>query len=212
MQNALTKIEGWNLHEVNGEPAIKDIDLGKKLGYERPRDIRKLIRRIEENGNFNGALPWSTHEIISGNETKVFYLTEKQALKVISRSETETAFKIMDEVIDVFLEYHRHGYVAKPEFMRQLNETNAELVKLMKDKNTLEDALLTLSLDEANNKSIVSLLQVAALKKKGLENKMIAKALEMNPLSVRTKVTKLNKIGLLNSTKTFSEKTPTLFD
>lgn len=101
-------ISGWNITEVTGEPTIKDVELAQKLGYGRPRDIKKLIQRLCESGFYGGATPCRTLENINGNETTVYFLNEKQALKTISKSETKIADKIMDEVIDVFIAF-RNG-------------------------------------------------------------------------------------------------------
>lgn len=105
--SAVLHVNGWTVSEINGEPTVRDTDLAEKLGYSRPRDIRKIIERMIDNGSFVGATPCRTPEVIAGNLTEVFYLTQKQALKVISKSETKIADAIMDEVIDVFLAYRK---------------------------------------------------------------------------------------------------------
>lgn len=101
-------VNNWNVTEVNGEPTVKDTDLAERLEYKENKAIRKLIKRMIDNGNFGGGIPCPTLENVYGNETETFYLNEKQALKVISKSETKKADEIMDEVIDVFLAF-RHG-------------------------------------------------------------------------------------------------------
>jgi len=106
--SAVLHVNGWNVAEVNGEPTVKDTDLAERLGYEEPRAIRKLIKRMIENGSFGVGIPCPDLEKtskFSPVESEVFYLNEKQSLKVIAKSETETADRIMDEVIDVFLAY-----------------------------------------------------------------------------------------------------------
>ena len=101
-------VNNWNVTEVNGEPTVKDTDLAERLEYKENKAIRKLIKRMIDNGNFRGGIPCPTLENVYGNETETFYLNEKQALKVISKSETKKADEIMDEMIDVFVAY-RHG-------------------------------------------------------------------------------------------------------
>ncbi len=100
-------INSWDVVEVDGEPTVKDTDLAERLGFERPRNIRNLIKRMVESGSFGGALPCSTEEVPEngGKIATVYHLNEKQALKVISKSETKKADEIMDEVIDVFLAF-----------------------------------------------------------------------------------------------------------
>jgi len=95
----------WEVREINNEPCVKDTVLAERLGYKEPKAIRRLIKRMIGVGAFGGGIPCPTLETISGNETEVFYLNEKQSLKVIAKSETETADKIMDQVIDVFIAY-----------------------------------------------------------------------------------------------------------
>ncbi len=102
--SAILHVNGWNVAEVNGEPTVKDTDLAERLGYSRPRDIRKLIIRMIDSQSFGGATPCRSFEKAgNGADVEVYHLNEKQALKVISKSETVVADKIMDEVIDVFL-------------------------------------------------------------------------------------------------------------
>ena len=105
--SAVLHVNGWTVAEMNGEPTVRDTELAEKLGYSRPRDIRKIIERMINADTFGGATPCRTPEIIAGNMTEVFYLNQKQALKVISKSETKIADAIMDEVIDVFLAYRK---------------------------------------------------------------------------------------------------------
>ena len=45
MSNTIT------LTPVNGEPRVYDIHLAERLGFERPADIRKLIKRNEAKLN-----------------------------------------------------------------------------------------------------------------------------------------------------------------
>jgi hypothetical protein len=36
----------WNLVKMDSEARVRDVDLATNLGFERPRDVRKLIERI----------------------------------------------------------------------------------------------------------------------------------------------------------------------
>ena len=117
--SAVLHVNGWNVAELNGEPTVKDTDLAERLGYKNTRQIRELIKRMIEKGQFGGVVPYDTIEKHENgkNNIEVFYLNEKQALKVIAKSETDIADKIMDEVIDVFLAY-RNGKL-KPTLTQQ---------------------------------------------------------------------------------------------
>lgn len=92
-------IQGWPLTVVRGEkqPLIEDEELGRKLGFDRPRRIRELIARI-----FNDSELCRTVRQSRGRSATVFYLTRSQALKVIMRSETPTADRVQDEIIAVY--------------------------------------------------------------------------------------------------------------
>jgi hypothetical protein len=105
--NSIVSFSDFIVTEINGEPCIKDEVLGKKLGYAEPRMIRNLIKRMIKQDLFGGVTPYNTPQDVSGNQSIVFYLNEKQTIKVISKSETKTANKIIDEVIDVFIAYRQ---------------------------------------------------------------------------------------------------------
>jgi len=111
----IIKVNGWTLtQEGEGEPLIQDLELATRLGYERPETIRKLIARMTEAGQLGGT--HSTVEQLPGRgrrPTKVYHLTEAQSLKVIARSKTSAADKILDEVIAVYIQWRR-GQLAAP--------------------------------------------------------------------------------------------------
>ena len=47
-------VDGFSLERGDdGEIRVRDIDLAERLGYERPRDIRKLIERMSETGELS---------------------------------------------------------------------------------------------------------------------------------------------------------------
>lgn len=103
-------ILGWPVAFVGVEPLIRDEELGRRLGYKDPRQVRKLVGRI-----FNDSELMHTVEINGegGRPATVALLTERQALKVCMRSETPAADRIQDEVIEVFLAV-RHNRLAAP--------------------------------------------------------------------------------------------------
>jgi hypothetical protein len=95
------------------EPRIRDVELGKRLGYANPKDIRKVIKRLEESGRLPGI---SKRDAVArlknaGNlpplSVTEVWLDERSCLKVIAKSDTETADAILDEIIDVFMAYRR---------------------------------------------------------------------------------------------------------
>lgn len=125
--------------EINNEALVKDVDLATRLGYSRPRSIRQLITRMIDDGRFGYATPYGAFEKAgNGAEVEVYYLNEKQSLKVISESDTAISYQVMDEVIDVFLAY-RNGKLSQtqnnsfdismmlPEALRALADKTEEL-------------------------------------------------------------------------------------
>lgn len=109
---ALT-IQGYTLHDIDGEPMIEDLVLADRLGYDQRHSIRKLISRLLESGAINSGQLSSTVEKSQGRPGLKYFLSQKAALKVITRSETEKADQITDEMIDVFIEY-RKGQQQQP--------------------------------------------------------------------------------------------------
>jgi hypothetical protein len=109
-------VEGWSLGRITGnaEALIRDVDLAERLGYERPRTIRDLIKRVlgpvGEDGKIPGihvrrtvqrtSMPRGGHREETIDE---YWLTQAQALKVSARAETAPADALLDEMVHVFL-------------------------------------------------------------------------------------------------------------
>lgn len=109
---AIRKLEvnGWDL--VVGEddvPRVRDLDLGKRLGYERPRKFRELVERLRRDGILNDidCRPTVGRQLVpasgSFRDVTEYHLTERGALKAIVKSETPKAVEITGQVIDVYL-------------------------------------------------------------------------------------------------------------
>lgn len=92
--------------EGDGEPRIRDLDLAERLGFERPVNIRKLIR--EHIGRL-GVI--SEREITSGSKGgrpgTEYWLTERQALFVTTQSRTEKAADVTMFLVDAYLAVRR---------------------------------------------------------------------------------------------------------
>lgn len=102
----IISIHGYELHVHNGEPMVRDLELAEKLGYERPRRIRELIKVMLERSQIDPSLvcPRQRQTPGGGRPSLEYYLSEKAALKVITKSETLNADKITDQMIDVFID------------------------------------------------------------------------------------------------------------
>lgn len=89
------------------EPMIRDLDLAERLGFDRPRKVRDLIRRIwPENKRPHVRPTVERTSMPRGGErekaTDEFWLTEAEALKVVMRAETAKASEMQDVMIAVF--------------------------------------------------------------------------------------------------------------
>jgi hypothetical protein len=106
--NELIKINNWTLTKTDEstEPMIADLELATRLGYANPVNVRKLIKRMID-ANQLGSSTVSTVETVRGQVATTYFLTETQSLKVIARSKTDVADKILDEVIAVYMAYRR---------------------------------------------------------------------------------------------------------
>ena len=113
MSNVIS-IHGYTIVHHKGEPMIRDLDLALRLEYERPRDIRKLVKRMIERGQLKQdqvcAKIGQTSEL-GGRPSTEYFLGEAAALMVATRSNTEKAYQITDEIIHVFIDARR----GKPE-------------------------------------------------------------------------------------------------
>ena len=116
MSNIIS-IKGYRLQVKSGRPMIPDLDLATRLEYAEPRPIRKLIKRMLEKGQIKPEQVRSTMERLpNGANSTQFELDQHAAIKVITKSETQKADEITDEVIDVFLAFQSGD--AKPKRKR----------------------------------------------------------------------------------------------
>jgi len=105
---SIREVEGWPLgFTCEGEPRIRDLDLGERLGFDRPRDVRKLVARMVDAGKLNDVDQRATvargEGAVAAQPVTEYWLTEAQALKVAARSETDIADALLDEMIHVFM-------------------------------------------------------------------------------------------------------------
>jgi len=111
-------VNNWTLHqaEKTQEPLILDLDLAERLGFTVKISIRVLIRKLIKRGTLKGVFiaPIKTSEK-GGRPGNAFYLTEKQALIVISHAETQIADLLLEEVIDLYLAYKRGQLTPPPQ-------------------------------------------------------------------------------------------------
>jgi len=117
--------QGWEFsiweNMPDGEPRIRDIDAATRLGYSRPRDVRKVIERIWPEDKRPSCRDTVARQPVGpgGKGTRTYtvteyWLTEAELLKLIARSETPVAEAILDEMIAVYMAVRRHLVAAVP--------------------------------------------------------------------------------------------------
>jgi len=103
----LVRVSDWTLtlwqEYGDEEPRMLDTDVAKRLGFERPRDIRKLIERVWSEGQRPAIRATVARKGPGRRPEGEYWLTEAQILKVCARSETPVAEAILDEMIAVYM-------------------------------------------------------------------------------------------------------------
>lgn len=84
-------------------PRVRDLDLAAWLGFERPRNIRNLVKRMVAEGKLRGVEVCSTvKQTPGGRPGQEFHLTREQALLVATQSETPRAWELTELMVQVF--------------------------------------------------------------------------------------------------------------
>jgi len=134
---ALAVIDGFEV-TTGPDPLLRDVQLAERLGYDRPRKLREIIRSLEKSSKLQN-IQWrpavGRQSTRNGGEREYHvleaWLTRQQALKVIAKSETETADKMLDVIVDVFDRAVRGEFVAPPKSKRKPRATLEERVESM---------------------------------------------------------------------------------
>lgn len=98
--------------EHEGQPLARDVDVGERLGLQRPRVIRELIER--NRGELEGFGPLAVrHGKSRGQEFAEFLLNEEQALLVATLSSAPNAPAVRAMLIRTFVAWRR-GHLDLP--------------------------------------------------------------------------------------------------
>lgn len=126
-------IHGYTIVHHNGEPMIQDLELAKRLGYERPRKIRDLIKKMLERGQLRPEqvcpAPGRTTEK-GGRPGMTYHLGEFASLKIATQAGTEKADEITDEIIHVFMEVRGSENAPKRRYVDPVIEKNRQAVAI----------------------------------------------------------------------------------
>ena len=102
----LSIIPEIGLTEIDGEPRARDIEVAERLGFGRPRDIRKLIERNRAEFDALGGCA-TVARLVEGNEVNEFWLNEEQSLLAAALSKTENAAAVRAMLIRCFVAWRR---------------------------------------------------------------------------------------------------------
>lgn len=104
------------IQAIEGEPRVLDTDLAVELGYERPRDIRKLVKRHEATLTTQGTVCATVEQTSpqGGRPSTEYRLNRAQALFIITKAETTRAADVTVAVIEKFLAYEAGLIQARP--------------------------------------------------------------------------------------------------
>ncbi|MGH6909881.1 MAG: hypothetical protein ACREEG_06815, partial [Phenylobacterium sp.] len=135
---------------ASGDLRCRDLDLAERLGYERPVDVRQLIRRHEAALARFGVI--CTAQITAGAKGgrpgREFQLNLEQTLFLIHKSDVPKAVELTIFAVRVFSKYVQGKLIAAdPETAaelerakQQLQERNRELSGLREEMLRLEEA------------------------------------------------------------------------
>ncbi|WP_366654459.1 hypothetical protein [Fodinicurvata sp. EGI_FJ10296] len=102
---------------LDGEPRIEDLRIAERLGFDRPRDIRKLVERhskeLESYGGICATVAQNTEPKGRGRPGREYRLNEGQTLLICMLARTPQAAAVRKEVIDVYMAY-RQGDAEDP--------------------------------------------------------------------------------------------------
>ncbi|WP_372574423.1 phage antirepressor KilAC domain-containing protein [Ruegeria jejuensis] len=93
------------IENFNGEHRVRDLQLAEALGFERPRNIRKLIERHSSALAEFGEICSTVEQIpnVPGRPAKTYYMNEEQAVYICTKSDTEKATEVSIEVVKTFV-------------------------------------------------------------------------------------------------------------
>lgn len=102
-QDGLMPIE---LKTFDDGPRVRDVDIAKRLGFTRLRNIRKLIERNKGELERFGTCSTVEH-VVRGNPVVEYWLNEEQALLMATLSDTDNAAEVRHMLIKVFVAWRR---------------------------------------------------------------------------------------------------------
>ncbi len=110
MSSIVLRVEGFEFQadDRNDEPRVLDLEIGRRAGLSRPRNVRKVIKTHLTSGFLNESDVRSVSERtrvgrISQLATS-FWLTETGVLKLVTKLETPAAHALVGDMVRVYRE------------------------------------------------------------------------------------------------------------
>ena len=118
MSTTLSTLSQNQIKIIEGEPRMRDTDLGAVLGMAQPLNIRSKIAENVEELKMYGTIHAARESFTSGNttvrETTVYYLLEGQALCIVALWRAPNAPAIRKVIIDGFMAARGAGPIVIP--------------------------------------------------------------------------------------------------
>lgn len=134
-----TNIAEIGLTEIEGEPRARDLDVGERLGFARPRNIRPLIERHRVALEAFGPISlYREAKSGAGRPDEGFWLNEQQALYIGAKSDAPNASVVLTMLINVYTAWRR-GHL--PQVDQQ--SLARQIAAIVDDKLARHNAMLT---------------------------------------------------------------------
>jgi hypothetical protein len=157
--------------ERDGEPRTPDLELGKRLGFQRPRAVRQVIERNRAEIEALGPLATACGKS-RGQKFTEYFLTEEQALLTATLSDAPKAPAVRALVIRTFVAWRRgHLHGLPPDVMELIRRTDG-IARMLSGKVTalqatvasLEKKDAVPSLDFGETVSAYQIIEMAGIK------------------------------------------------
>jgi hypothetical protein len=131
-----------DVRKIAGEPRVADLRLGEVLGYAKPINVRRVVRKHHKELQRHGRLNFNCGNSISGKgrvmESREYDLNEAQALVVCMHAQTPQAVEVRAQIIEVFLAYRRGELTRKLPVSTPTNDLDSRWAKMERRLRQLE--------------------------------------------------------------------------
>lgn len=117
MTSAVTIFHGWRLDTTDAdEPRARDVDIAERAGLAQPRDVRRIIDKAWDELVSYGEIRVCAHsaQTSGGRPGHEYWLTEAQAVALVSMMRTSQAKSLRVEMVKLFVAYRRGQLAQQP--------------------------------------------------------------------------------------------------